>query len=71
MDNLYITQDLIEKSGKKSIYNAYQNNTIEVIAIDNAAFYIRFCPTTYYNNRLASTIKKQMAIFFPKLKYIE
>lgn len=68
----YLLKELAEKSGKKSLFNAYQTNRAEVVRLGNF-YYIIWDSSTDLRGipcRLEKTIKTQMGVYYPELIFI-
>lgn len=68
----YLLKELSEKSGKKSLFNAYQTNRAEVVRWGN--FYSIIWDSSVYERgipcHLEKTIKTQMGVYYPELIFI-
>lgn len=60
----YITVDLVNKTNKQSIKNAYDRNNLSIIR-RGGCWYMEGCPDRIYN-----TIKKEMEKHYPTLRYL-
>lgn len=60
---VYITEDLVKKTDKKSIINAYERNELSVLVMDDSVWYVESCSS----DRLYNTLAKEMARLYPDL----
>lgn len=60
----YIEKYVAEHTVKNSIKNAYDRNTLSILASEDC-WYMEECP-----NRIYNTVKKEMKRLFPHLPYL-
>lgn len=61
----YITKDLVDKSGIKSLENAYERNNLDIVEKDN----VWWCEKCY-PDRLFKTVYREMKKHYPELTYL-